>query len=158
MCGFRGEVQGRLVGGFKGRFKDRMRSFSRRDRSQLPGANRSFAFQRFHDLVFKSLHEPLPAPRLHADLEHEKKQHVNGHQAPSTPCAHAADLVAPNLLLVVSGQNAGAKFGRRFFRLSLRHRQALLSRGLGLLIGMIGSVEGCETLQVIGGPGMLTLQ
>ena len=100
----------------------------------------------------------MTTPWLHTDLENEEEQNVHPHQTPGTPGTHTANLIRPDLLFVVPGENALAQLRGGLFRLALGHGQDLLCFILGDLVGMIVAVEVGESLEVCGGPGVFSLE
>ena len=59
---------------------------------------------------------------------------------------------------MIPGQDARAQFRGRFLGAPFRRQQGLLGGGFALLVGVVGAVELGETLEVVGGPGVLALQ
>lgn len=112
----------------------------------------------FDDLLFEALHQPLPPPWLHGDLEDQEQQHVHAHQAPGAPRRHPSYLVGPDLLFMVAGEDAPAELGGSFLSVTLRSGEGLLRLCLRNLVGVVVAVEGSEAFQVDGRPGVLALQ
>ena len=110
------------------------------------------------DLLLEAADQARPAPRLDSDLEDEEQEHVDAHQAPGAPGTHATDLVRPDLLLVVAGQDALAQLSGGLFGLALGCRQGLLGFVLGDFVGVVVAVEVREALEVGGRPGVFPLE
>lgn len=113
------------------------------------------ALQRLTHLLLEAPDQPPPPPRLKAELEDQEDEHVDAHEAPRAPRAHAPDLVAPDLLLVIAAQDAGAQSVGRLLGDPLGVRQ--LGRRVlhGLLVAVVAAVQRREALQVRGRPGVL---
>lgn len=110
------------------------------------------------DLLLKPTNQPPPSPRLHSNLKYDKQQHIDAHQAPGAPSAHPPNLIAPDLLLVVPREDAPAQVCSRLLGGPLRHGQRLGGPRLGLLVRVVGPVQGREALEVGRGPGVLPLE
>ena len=112
----------------------------------------------FLDLLLKALDQPLPAPRLDRHLEDEEEQDVDAHQAPGAPGAHLADLVAPDLLFMVAGQDGFGQRVARFFGGFLVRAELVVRALFGLFVGVVASVEAGEAFEVGGAPVVFALE
>ena len=110
------------------------------------------------DLLLKAADEAGATPGLGAELQDEEQQDIDAHEAPGAPGAHAADLVAPDLLLVVAGQDAGAEVVIEALRLALGLLELAGAVSDARLKLVVGAVEAGEALKVGGGPGLLAGQ
>ena len=59
---------------------------------------------------------------------------------------------------MIPGEDARAQFRGCFLCAPLRRQEGLLGGGFALLVGVVGAVELGETLEVVGGPGVFSLQ
>lgn len=99
-----------------------------------------------NDFLFEALHESFATPWLDSNLEDKKEENVNTHQAPSTPRTHSANLIRPDLFLVIAGEDALAQLRRCLFGLALCGRQGFLCLHLSHFVGVIVAVKVSKSL------------
>lgn len=106
----------------------------------------------------KLLHQPSLLARFHGKL-HEHKQHdIQRHERPCAIRTDQADLVAPDLLLVVARPQRIQDPALCILHIRLLPFQLLARLLLQLLAGVRLAIEVCEALKVRGRPSVLALQ